>query len=177
MYRPVAGGIGIIKGNYAASAKKGKLSEAQMAQRLGKISTAASLDDPALAEADVVVEAAFESMDVKRTIFGQLDRICKPTALLASNTSTLSIDAIGEATSRPASVVGMHFFSPANVMPLLENVRSDASSDVAIATAMDLGKRLRKKAVLARSCFGFIGNRMLCAVAPPLIDPPHTSAC
>ena len=154
-------GMKIIQGNYAASAKKGKLSEAAMAQRLAKISTAASLSDPQVAEADVVVEAAFERMDIKREIFGKLDAICKPTAILASNTSTLSIDEIGAATTRPESVVGMHFFSPANVMPLLENVRSDKSSDVAIATAMDLGKRLRKKAVLARSCFGFIGNRML----------------
>jgi len=157
----VTRGFGIIAANYEASAKKGKLSAEQLAGRLGRISTATSLSDEKVANADVVVEAAFESMAVKRAIFGELDRVCKPDALLASNTSTLSIDDIGAATSRPQSVVGMHFFSPANVMPLLENVRSSASSDQAIATAMGLGKRLKKKAVLARSCFGFIGNRML----------------
>ena len=100
-------------------------------------------------------------MEVKRAIFAALDEHCKPGALLASNTSTLSIDEIAASTTRPESVVGMHFFSPANVMPLLENVRGAASSDVSVATAMALGKRLRKKSVLAGNCFGFIGNRML----------------
>jgi len=154
-------GVAIIRSNYEATAKKGRMSEAQVEARMGRITPASSYDHPGLANADVVVEAAFETMDVKRQVFGMLDKHCKPSALLATNTSTLSIDEIGAATARPESVVGMHFFSPANVMPLLENVRSDASSDVSVATAMALGKKLKKKAVLARSCFGFIGNRML----------------
>jgi len=120
-----------------------------------------SYADEGVSTADVVVEAAFERMGVKKEIFAQLDANTKPGCILATNTSTLSIDEIAAATSRPADVVGMHFFSPANVMPLLENVAGAQSSPQVIATAMALGKRLRKKAVLARNCFGFIGNRML----------------
>jgi len=116
---------------------------------------------PALREADIVVEAAFEQMDVKKEIFGKLDALCKPTAILASNTSYLDIDEIAAATSRPQLVAGMHFFSPAHVMPLLENVKGKQTSSDTIATIMQLGKRLKKKAVLAGNCNGFIGNRML----------------
>ena len=154
-------GLKIITSNYAATAKKGKLSEEEMGKRVGRIRTAVGFADDGVSDADVVVEAAFESLEVKHSIFKELDAVCKPSCLLATNTSTLDIGAIAEAVKQPERVVGMHFFSPANVMPLLENVRSDSSSDMAIATAMDLGKRLRKKTVLARSCFGFIGNRML----------------
>jgi len=157
----LANGLRIVRGNWEASAKKGKLSEAQVESLMSRISTASSFEDTKVKEADVVVEAAFERMAVKKEIFGALDKACKPTALLATNTSTLDIDEIARATSRPSSVVGMHFFSPANIMPLLENVAGSASSPEALATAMVLGKRLRKKTVLARNCFGFIGNRML----------------
>jgi len=146
---------------YDAAVSKGRLSEAQREKRLSLISTTSSYDDPALASADVVVEAAFESLEVKQKIFRSLDASCKPEAILASNTSTLDIDEIAAATKRPERVIGMHFFSPANVMPLLENVRGTHTSDETIASAMDLGKTLRKKTVLARTCFGFIGNRCL----------------
>ena len=110
-----------MRSNWEASAKKGKLSAEQVEQRMALVSGTTEYSDPKVAEADVVVEAAFESMEVKRTIFGALDAVCKPSCLLASNTSTLSVDEIAASTSRPESVVGMHFFSPANVMPLLEN--------------------------------------------------------
>ena len=157
----LARGLAIVRANWEASAKKGKISADDVEARVGRIATSTSYASGGVAEADVVVEAAFERMEVKRAIFAALDEHCKPGALLASNTSTLSIDEIAASTTRPESVVGMHFFSPANVMPLLENVRGAASSDVSVATAMALGKRLRKKSVLAGNCFGFIGNRML----------------
>ncbi len=157
----LARGMEIIGANYRASAKKGKLSDAQVEERLARISPASRFDDAGVASADLVIEAAFETMSVKKQIFGELDGVCKPGAVLATNTSTLDVDEIASATSRPADVCGTHFFSPANVMPLLENVAGAATSDATVATVMALGKLLGKKAVLARNCFGFIGNRML----------------
>ena len=154
-------GLGLVRSNWEASAKKGKLRPEQVEARMALVRGATTYDDDGVKAADVVVEAAFERMAVKKEIFAALDESTKPSCLLATNTSTLSVDEIASATRRPSSVVGMHFFSPANVMPLLENVAASETSPQAIATAMALGKRLRKKAVLARNCFGFIGNRML----------------
>ncbi|KAL1526988.1 hypothetical protein AB1Y20_015677 [Prymnesium parvum] len=156
----LARGLEGIRAVYEASERKGKLPGGVEA-RMRLIGGATTLDVPALREADIVVEAAFEQMDVKKEIFGKLDALCKPTAILASNTSYLDIDEIAAATSRPQLVAGMHFFSPAHVMPLLENVKGKQTSSDTIATIMQLGKRLKKKAVLAGNCNGFIGNRML----------------
>jgi 3-hydroxyacyl-CoA dehydrogenase len=114
-----------------------------------------------LAAADVVIEAVYESLDLKRKIFGALDREAKPGAVLATNTSTLDIAEIAAATRRPDDVIGLHFFAPANVMPLLEVVRTDTTAPAVIRTALDLAKSLRKTPVLARVCYGFIGNRMM----------------
>src|ERR1700683_2214517 len=114
-----------------------------------------------LAGADVVIEAAFESIELKRKIFTALDEVAKPGAVLATNTSTLDIGEIAAATRRPEDVVGLHFFAPANVMPLLEVVRTDATAPAVIRTALDLSRPLRKTPVLARVCYGFIGNRMM----------------
>ena len=157
----LANGLAIVRANWEASARKGKLSEKRVAEYMGRLRTTTAYTDEGVTDADVVVEAAFERMAIKKEIFGALDTHCKPGALLATNTSTLDIDEIASSTRRPEAVVGMHFFSPANVMPLLENVAGAASSPQALATAMALGKQLRKKTVLARNCFGFIGNRML----------------
>ena len=154
-------GIGIMRKNWEATAKKGRITPAAVEERMGRVRGATTYTDVGVTEADVVVEAAFERMNVKKEIFAALDANTKPGCLLATNTSTLSIDEIAESTSRPQDVVGMHFFSPANVMPLLENVAGAQTSHQSIASAMHLGKRLRKKAVLSRNCFGFIGNRML----------------
>src|SRR5690606_11038456 len=115
----------------------------------------------ALAEADVVIEAVFEDLALKQKIFATLDGVAKPGAVLATNTSTLDVDEIAAATSRPGDVVGLHFFSPANVLPLLEVVRTKDTSPEVIRTALVLAKRLRKTPVLARVCYGFIGNRMM----------------
>lgn len=139
--------------------RKGKLTEAALEKKLAGLKCAA--DVSALSDADLVVEAIYEDMDVKRATFAALDGACKPSAILASNTSTLSIDGIAEAVADPSRVVGMHFFSPANVMRLLENVRGARTGAVAVATAMAMGKKLKKTTVLAGDDFGFIGNRML----------------
>ena len=114
-----------------------------------------------LAQVDLVIEAVFESMDVKKQVFQRLDEVCRPGTILATNTSYLDVNEIASATSRPGDVVGLHFFSPANIMKLLEVVRPEQTADDVIATAMALGKRLRKVPVLSRVCYGFIGNRML----------------
>jgi 3-hydroxyacyl-CoA dehydrogenase len=156
----LARGRATIEKNYAATASKGRISEAEVAARLGRMSFGTDLA-AAAAEADLVIEAVFEDLDVKREVFGILDRASRPGTLLASNTSTLDIDAIAAATSRPQDVIGLHFFSPANVMRLLEIVRGTHTSARAIATAFALAKRIKKVGVLARSCDGFIGNRML----------------
>ena len=150
---------GIIAGNYAATAKKGRLSETEMNARLGRITYATSLD--ATAGVDLVIEAVFEEMGVKQDVFRQLDRIASPGTILASNTSTLDIDAIAGVTSRPQDVVGLHFFSPANVMKLLEIVRGAKTSPATIAKALAFAKQIKKVGVVAGNCDGFIGNRML----------------
>jgi 3-hydroxyacyl-CoA dehydrogenase len=152
-------GIGQIKKNYAASVTRGSMTQADMDRSLSLIKAVTEYE--ALAGADIVIEAVFEDMKVKQDVFTRLDAVCNPNAILATNTSSLDIDAIAESTSRPQSVIGTHFFSPANVMKLLENVRSKHSSAQTIATAMSLGKLLNKVVVLAGNCDGFIGNRML----------------
>jgi 3-hydroxyacyl-CoA dehydrogenase len=152
-------GVQAIRRNYETSAKKGKLTAAQVESRMALIRPTLSYDD--LADADLVIEAAFENMEIKRRIFGELDRVCKPGAILATNTSTLDVNAIAAATSRPQDVVGMHFFSPANVMRLLENVRGAQTADDVLATVMDLARRIGKVGVLVGVCYGFVGNRIL----------------
>ena len=155
----VNAGMEKIAKNYAISVKRGRLSESQVKAIMANISPAT--DFAALAEVDMVIEAVFENLSVKQEVFAKLDAVCKPHAVLASNTSYQSIDAIASATSRPESVLGMHFFSPANVMKLLEVVRGAQSSDAVIATAMAVGKTIGKTSVLSGMCYGFIGNRML----------------
>ncbi len=152
-------GLGIIRRNYENSAKKGKLTSEQVEQRMALITPA--LDYPPFADVDLVIEAVFENMDVKEQVFRQLDEVCKPGAILASNTSYLNIDRIATFTKRPADVLGLHFFSPANVMRLLEIVRGAKTAPDVLATCVDLARKIRKVAVVAGVCDGFIGNRML----------------
>ena len=153
------GGMARIGGIYDGQVRKGKLSESERNRRMALITPTLSYE--AISQADIVIEAVFESMEVKRQVFTTLDRVMKPGAILASNTSTLDLDQIAGFTHRPQDVVGTHFFSPANVMRLLEVVRGTASSPDVLVTAMQLGKRLRKVAVVSGVCDGFIGNRML----------------
>jgi len=155
----VARGRKSIAATYASMVKRGRISEQELEERLGRIGGAT--DYEALRDADVIVEAVFEKMELKRQIFSRLDRVARPGAILATNTSTLDIDTIAAATGRPADVIGLHFFSPAHVMPLLEVVRAGETSIGTIGAAMDLAKLLRKTPVLARVCYGFIGNRMM----------------
>ncbi len=152
-------GLDGIDKNYASRVKRGRMSEEKKAATMAFISGALNYD--AVKEADVVIEAVFEDMTLKQTIFKELDKLAKPGAVLATNTSTLDINKVAEVTSRPESVIGMHFFSPANVMPLLEVVRTDSTSDQTICTTMAMAKPLRKTPVLAKVCYGFIGNRMM----------------
>ena len=152
-------GVGVIRKNYDASAAKGRFKPEQVDQMMGILTPTLSLDD--LADCDLIIEAVYENMDVKKDIFGKLDKIAKPGAILASNTSYLDVDEIATATSRPGDVLGMHFFSPANVMKLLEVVRGEKTAPDALATAMAIGKKIGKVAVVAGVCDGFIGNRML----------------
>ncbi|WP_416896288.1 MAG: 3-hydroxyacyl-CoA dehydrogenase NAD-binding domain-containing protein [Minwuia sp.] len=152
-------GFGIIRKNYENSAKRGRFPMEEVEKRMGRLSATTSYED--IGDADIVIEAVFEEMELKKEIFAKLDKVMKPGAVLASNTSTLDIDEIASATSRPEDVIGTHFFSPANVMRLLENVRGEKSSPETIKTAMDMGKAIGKVAVLAGNCHGFIGNRML----------------
>ena len=154
-------GMAVIRRNYAATVAKGRLSPAQMDARLARITP--TLRDDDLGAADVVIEAVFEELPLKKEVFGRLDRVCKPQAILATNTSTLDVDAIAAATSRPEQVIGTHFFSPANVMKLMENVRGARTSPETIATVMKLSKKLGKVGVLVGVCDGFVGNRMLYA--------------
>jgi len=152
-------GIGIIEQNYQAQVKKGKLKEDKLAQRMALLSTTLNYED--LKDADLVIEAVFEDMGVKETVFKKLDEVMKPGAILASNTSTLDVNAIAQFTQRPQDVVGLHFFSPANVMKLLEVVRgADTAKDV-MATVMGVAKKIKKTAVVSGVCDGFIGNRMI----------------
>ena len=152
-------GLGIIRKNYEAQVKKGKLKQDKYEQRMSLLSTTLSYDD--LKDADMVIEAVFEDMGVKEKVFKELDRVMKPGAILASNTSTLDVNQIAAFTKRPQDVVGMHFFSPANVMKLLEVVRGAKTGKDVLATVMAVGKKIRKTAVVSGVCDGFIGNRMI----------------
>ncbi len=152
-------GLARVAGNYDTSVRRGSLTQERRDVRMALIEGKVGLD--AVADADVVVEAVFEEMGLKKEIFGALDRLAKPGAVLATNTSYLDVDEIAAATSRPGDVLGMHFFSPANVMRLLEVVRGRDTAPDALATAMDLGRRLGKVSVVSGVCYGFIGNRML----------------
>jgi 3-hydroxyacyl-CoA dehydrogenase len=152
-------GLGLIEKNYQASAKRGAMTADAVGKRMALI--AGTTDIGAVAEADLVIEAVFEDIEVKREVFGKLDRLARPDAVLATNTSYLDVNAIAQMTARPASVVGMHFFSPANVMKLLEVVRGAGTSPEALATAMSVGRRIGKIPVVVGVCHGFVGNRML----------------
>ncbi len=152
-------GTGIIRKNYEATAAKGRMKPEQVEQAMGLLTP--TLDMAALADCDLIIEAVYENMDVKKEIFTKLDGIAKPGAILASNTSYLDVDEIASSTKRPQDVLGMHFFSPANVMKLLEVVRGEKTADDVLATVMALAKKIGKVAVVAGVCHGFIGNRML----------------
>jgi 3-hydroxyacyl-CoA dehydrogenase len=152
-------GVARIAAVFDGQVAKGRLSPVERERRLGLLIPVLSYD--ALANVDIVIEAVFETLDVKRRVFAELDRVAKPGAILATNTSTLDVNAIARGTSRPADVLGLHFFSPANVMRLLEIVRGDATAKDVLATALALAKTLRKVAVVSGVCDGFIGNRML----------------
>ena len=152
-------GLATIAKNYESQVKKGKLKQDKYEQRMSLLSTTLSYDD--LSDADMVIEAVFEELGVKEAVFKELDRVMKPGAILASNTSTLDVDKIAAFTKRPEDVVGMHFFSPANVMKLLEVVRGAKTSKDVLATVMTVAKKIRKTAVLSGVCDGFIGNRMI----------------
>ncbi|MXY38627.1 MAG: 3-hydroxyacyl-CoA dehydrogenase [Rhodospirillaceae bacterium] len=152
-------GLGIVAGNYAATVSRGRLSQEAMDRRMGLISGVTGYDD--IADADIVIEAVFENMDIKKEVFGTLDVVCKEGAVLATNTSTLDVDEIANATARPEAVVGTHFFSPANVMRLIEIVRGAKTSDETAQTAMKLSPRIGKVGVMCGVCDGFVGNRML----------------
>ena len=152
-------GLGIVRKNYEATASRGRITQADVDKRMGLIT--GTTDFNAIRDADLVIEAVFEEMPIKKEVFAKLDGIAKPDAVLATNTSTLDVDEIASATKRPESVIGTHFFSPANVMRLLENVRGAKSSKTTVATAMAIGRRIGKVPVLVGVCHGFVGNRML----------------
>ncbi len=152
-------GIATIRKNYESQVKKGKLKQDKYDQRMSLLTTTLSYDD--LKDADMVIEAVFEEMGVKESVFKELDRVMKPGAILASNTSTLDVNKIASFTKRPQDVVGMHFFSPANVMKLLEVVRGEKTAKDVLATVMSVGKKFKKTAVVSGVCDGFIGNRMV----------------
>ncbi len=152
-------GTGLIRKNYEATAAKGRMKPEQVEAAMAALKPTLSLED--LADCDLIIEAVFEQMEIKKDIFGKLDKIAKPGAILASNTSYLDIDEIAASTSRPQDVLGMHFFSPANVMKLLEVVRGEKTAPDALMTAMGIAKKIGKVAVVAGVCHGFIGNRML----------------
>jgi 3-hydroxyacyl-CoA dehydrogenase len=151
-------GLANIQKNYANAVKRGRLSQEQMDQRMALIRPTLGYDG--FDDVDIAVEAVFENMELKKQVFAELDQACRPGAVLASNTSSLNIDEIAQATSRPEMVIGHHFFSPANVMRLLEIVRGRATGKEVIATSMALAKRLSKVGVLVGNCFGFVGNRL-----------------
>lgn len=152
-------GLAVCRKNYERSARKGRFTMDQVEQLMGLIRGTTSYDD--LAQADMVIEAVFENPEIKCEVFRKLDAVCKPGAILASNTSYQDVDAIAAVTSRPQDVLGMHFFSPANIMKLLEVVRGEKTADDVLATVMKLARKIRKVPVLSRVCYGFIGNRML----------------
>ncbi len=148
-----------IEDLYQTGVERGKVSQTQMQQGLGRLATSQDYDD--LKTADLVIEAVFENMAVKKEVFGKLDAVCKQGAILATNTSTLDVDEIAAATARPEDVIGLHFFSPAHIMRLLEIVRGKDTSDEVIASSLAFAKRLGKIGVVVGNCFGFVGNRML----------------
>jgi len=152
-------GVATIRGNYEAQVKKGKLKQDKYEQRMALLSTTLSYDE--LSGTDMAIEAVFEEIGVKEKVFKELDRVMKPGAILASNTSTLDVNKIAEFTQRPQDVVGLHFFSPANVMKLLEVVRGAKTAKDVMATSMAVAKKIRKTAVVSGVCDGFIGNRMI----------------
>lgn len=152
-------GLGVVRRNYERTAARGGISSDDVQTRMDLLQGSTDMGD--FADCDLMIEAVFENMALKKDVFSQLDGICKPGAVLATNTSALNVNEIASATSRPEDVIGMHFFSPANVMRMLEVVRGDATSHTAIATAMSIGKRIGKTPVLCGVCHGFIGNRML----------------
>jgi len=152
-------GIALIRKNYENTAKKGRISMADVEKRMALIEPTLSYDD--IKDVDIVIEAVFENMDVKKDVFKKLDSVCRPGAILATNTSTLDVDEIAGVTGRPEDVIGMHFFSPANVMRLLENVRGEKTADDVIATVMSFSKRIGKIGAMVGVCDGFVGNRML----------------
>ena len=155
----LARGLAGVDRNYLGSVKRGKLTEAEATERRGRIEGTTVYS--ALADVDLVIEAVFENLELKQEVFAKLDAVCKPGAILATNTSYQNVDRIAAATRRPADVIGMHFFSPAHVMKLLEVVRADETATDVLATCMALGKKIGKIPVMARVCYGFIGNRML----------------
>ncbi|WP_339769617.1 3-hydroxyacyl-CoA dehydrogenase NAD-binding domain-containing protein [uncultured Paraglaciecola sp.] len=152
-------GLALIRKNYENSAKKGKLTAQAVEDRMALLQ--GSTEYAALSDVDLVIEAVFEKMSVKKEVFGALDKVCKPGAILASNTSTLDVNEIAASTSRPEDVIGLHFFSPANVMKLLEVVKAEKTSAEVIKTSMQMAKKINKVAVLVGVCFGFVGNRMI----------------
>ena len=154
-------GLGVVRANYQRSADNGRFPQEEVDERMARLT--GTMDMSAFADCDLVIEAVFEDMDLKKRIFADLDRIAKPGAILATNTSALNIDEIAAVTKRPEDVIGLHFFSPANVMKLLEIVRADHTSDEVIVTCMDLARTINKVAVLVGVCPGFVGNRILFA--------------
>jgi 3-hydroxyacyl-CoA dehydrogenase len=154
-------GLSIVRGNYQRSSDKGRFTQEEVEARMGRLNGQLSLE--ALGDCDLIIEAVFENMDLKRQIFTELDRIAKPGAILATNTSALNIDEIASVTKRPQDVIGLHFFSPANVMKLLEIVRAEKTADDVVATSMGLAKTINKIATLVGVCPGFVGNRILFA--------------
>ena len=154
-------GVATIRRNYENTMKKGRITAEQVEERMALLSTTLSYDD--FADVDLAIEAVFENMDVKKAVFSELDRVMKKGAILASNTSTLDLNVIAGFTSRPEDVIGLHFFSPANVMKLLEIVRGEKTAKDVLATSIALGKKIGKKPVVSGVCDGFIGNRMLYA--------------
>ncbi|MDX8443318.1 3-hydroxyacyl-CoA dehydrogenase NAD-binding domain-containing protein [Mesorhizobium australafricanum] len=152
-------GVGVVRKNYEASASKGRMTQAQVESAMALLTS--TVDFNALADCDLVIEAVYENMEVKKQIFARLDGVAKPGAMLASNTSFLNVDEIASATGRPSDVLGLHFFSPANVMKLVEVVRGASTAPDALATGMEIARRIGKVPVVAGVCYGFIGNRML----------------
>ena len=152
-------GLGVVRKNYQRSADKGRFPQDEVEARMDRLT--GTLDFQALADCDLVIEAVFENMDIKKEIFGNLDKTVKQGAILATNTSGLNIDEIAGATTRPQDVIGLHFFSPANVMKLLEIVRADETADDVVATSMDIAQKINKIAALVGVCPGFVGNRIL----------------
>jgi 3-hydroxyacyl-CoA dehydrogenase len=154
-------GLKVVRGNYQRSSDKGRFPQEEVEARMGRFDGRLELTD--LADCDLIIEAVFENMDLKRKIFTELDRVCKDGAILATNTSALNIDEIAAMTRRPEDVIGLHFFSPANVMKLLEIVRAKHTADDVVATSMALAQKINKIAALVGVCPGFVGNRILFA--------------